>query len=103
ADWTTRPFLSTIFMASVVTGLKQMPAVALEPPPGLHAEVIPDAVRSPVQARVRLHWPRSGANLFDTPHQTRVLHAFKRVSDEGDVLLHHRDDETKLLAPHLPT
>lgn len=102
-NWNARPFTSNMFMASVVTGLKQMPTPALEPPPGLHAEVIPDAVRSPVQARVRLHWPRSGSNLFENPHQTRVLHVFKRVSDAGDVLLHHRDDETKLLAPHLPT
>ena len=32
-----------------------------------------------------------------------ILHAFTRASAAGDLLLHHRDDESKLLAPHLPT
>lgn len=92
-----------VWISSVITGLKQTAAVKLEPPSGVAAEVIPDATRLPVQARVRINWPRGRANLFEAPNQTRVLHVFKRESDAGDVLLHHRDDDNKLLAPHLPT
>jgi hypothetical protein len=103
ADWHERGVFTAYSIASVITGLRQTPAVALEPPADLRAEVIPDPTRAPVQARVRVHWAPGGANLFEAPDRTRVLHAFVRVDGARNLLLHHRDDESRLLAPHLPT
>ncbi|HYQ03289.1 MAG TPA: hypothetical protein VER96_31660 [Polyangiaceae bacterium] len=99
ADRAFRP-LSII---SVLTGLRQAPAATLAAPSDLQAEVIPDAARAPVQARVRLHWAPGAGNLFQAADDARVLHVLTRASAGGDRLLHHRDDDTKLLAPHLPT
>jgi hypothetical protein len=103
ASWADRRAFAPTSVASVLTGLRRMPAQPLEPPADLRAEVIPDPARSPVQARVRLHWARGAANLFDQPHRARVLYTLTRDSAAGAVLLHHRDDDTGLLAPHLPT
>lgn len=103
AGWKDRREFRGFSVASLITGLKQTDAVSIEPPADLHADVIPDPIRQPVQARVRVHWARSALTLFEAPDRVRILHAFTRAADDGQVLLHHRDDESKLLAPHLPT
>lgn len=103
AEWKDHREFAPFSIASVLTGLKQVPAVSLDAPVDLKADVIPDPERRPVQALVHVHWARGATNLFESPEDVRVLHAFMRESGAGDVLLHHRDDETKLLAPHLPT
>jgi hypothetical protein len=103
AEWKDRREFAPFSVASVVTGLKQTAAVSIEAPADLRVDVIPDATHHPVQARARVHWERSAATLFEAPDRVRILHAFTRASGAGDLLLHHRDDESKLLAPHLPT
>ena len=103
ASWADRRAFAPTSVATVVTGLRRMPAQPLEPPADLQADVIPDPMRSPVQARVRVHWARGPANLFEQPHRARVLYSFTRDSGAGAVLLHHRDEDSGLLAPHLPT
>ena len=103
AEWKDRREFAPFSIASVITGLKQVDAVSIEAPGDLRVDVIPDAASKPVQARVRVHWARTAATLFEAPDRVRMLHAFTRASADGDVLLHHRDDESKLLAPHLPT
>ena len=103
AEWKDRREFAPFSIASIVTGLKQTAAVSIEAPADLRVDVIPDATHHPVQARARVHWERSAATLFEAPDRVRILHAFTRASAAGDLLLHHRDDESKLLAPHLPT
>ncbi len=103
AEWKDRREFAPFSIASLITGLEQADAVSIEAPADLRVDVVPDATRQPVQARVRVHWARGAATLFEAPDRVRMLHAFARASDGGDVLLHHRDDENKLLAPHLPT
>ena len=63
----------------VITGLKQAAAVSIEAPADLRVDVVPDATRQPVQARVRVHWARGAATLFEAPDRVRMLHAFTRA------------------------
>jgi hypothetical protein len=103
AEWKDRREFAPFSIASVITGLKRADAVRIEAPIDLRVDVIPDPTRTPVQARVRVHWAPGTTALFEAPDRVRVLHAFTRASSDGDVLLHHRDHESKLLTPHLPT
>ena len=103
ADWGPRGPLGTMSLVSLVTGLRREPARPLAAAPDLEVTIEPDAARAPVQAIARLSWQRGPSNLFAAPQEVRVLHAFTRESPAGDVLLHHRDDESRLLLPHLPT
>ena len=88
---------------AMITSLRTAPSSIPDPPAGLQARVDPDLIRRPVQATVELRWNAEPPTSFVNDARARVFYALSRVTPDGDVLLHHKDDESGLLIPHVPT
>lgn len=73
------------------------------PPQELVASFVPDPVKRPITGRVELEFRPDAGNHFENEGRRSVFYSLSRTDAQGDVLLHHQDDDTKLLAPHLPT
>jgi|GEM_PF-5142585 len=88
---------------AMVTAITAQAAASPEPPGDLRAEVQPDVAHAPIQARVELSWAVDRRNSYESAGRTRVLYALSRSDGASEVLLHHRDDDSKLVLPHAPT
>lgn len=73
------------------------------PPLDLTAGFVSDPVKRPITGRAELEFRPDAGNHFENDGRRSVFYSLSRTDAQGDALLHHRDDETKLLAPHLPT
>jgi len=78
-------------------------SMAPDPPADLQARVAPDIVMRPVQAHVELSWRTDRSTAFDNNGRSRVFYTLTRTGAAGDTLIHHVEDESDLLMPHLPT
>lgn len=94
-----RPDRCIAFAAAVARRASASPL----PPPDLSASFVPDPVKRPIAGRVELEFRADAGNHFENDGRRSVFYALARTDSQGDVLLHHQDDETKLIAPHLPT
>lgn len=88
---------------SLATAIAEQPAPPPATPEDLQARMVPDVSRAPVQAYVELDWRAETASLFENPDRARVFYSLLRVGDDGHVLVHVREPESKLLMPHHPT
>jgi hypothetical protein len=88
---------------AIATAIAAKVALPPEPPADLAAKVDPDLTARPVPAQVELSWrvdPRGG---FENGMSSRVFYELKREGKSGEVLLHHKEDDSGLLLPHVPT
>lgn len=88
---------------SLATAIVEEPAAPPAAPDDLQARVVPDVSRSPVQAYVELDWRAESATLFENPDRARVFYSLLRDGADGQMLIHEREPESKLLMPHHPT
>src|SRR5262245_22863619 len=87
----------------MVTAIRMAPAATPSAPEDLHARVHPDFRRRPVQAVVELTWRAEAMTNFAADARARVFYTLSRSASGGDALLHHKDDESGQLLPHVPT
>lgn len=73
------------------------------PPEDLRADVRNDVAVEPIPAFVELSWRAQALTHFDNDGTSRVFYALTRNGPDGEVTLHHKDDDTGLLMPHAPT
>ncbi|HEX6095356.1 MAG TPA: hypothetical protein VF432_03445 [Thermoanaerobaculia bacterium] len=88
---------------SLATAILEEPAPPPDAPADLQARLVPDVSRQPVQAFMELDWSAEQASLFENPDRARVFYSLLREGDDGPVLVHEREPESKLLMPHHPT
>lgn len=88
---------------SLATAIVEEPAPPPTAPDDLQAHLVPDISREPVQAFMELDWRAESASLFEDPDRARVFYSLRREGDDGTVLVHEREPESKLLMPHHPT
>jgi hypothetical protein len=88
---------------SLATAIVEAPAPPPAAPADLQARMVPDVSRNPVQAFMELDWRAETMSLFDDPDRARVFYSLLRAGDDGKVLVHEREEESKLLMPHHPT
>jgi hypothetical protein len=88
---------------SMVTAIVCTGGLTLPAPEDLSARVYAEPVALPVQARAEVSWKRSAFSLFEEPERALVLYSFLRSDGTTEAKLHYRDDDSKLLLPHVPT
>lgn len=88
---------------SMATAIVEETAPPPPAPDDLQAHLVPDVSRAPVQAFMELDWRAETTSLFENPDRARVFYSLKRFGDDGEVLVHEREPESKLLMPHHPT
>ncbi|HYI12140.1 MAG TPA: hypothetical protein VEK57_24010 [Thermoanaerobaculia bacterium] len=88
---------------SLATAIVEQVLPPPDAPSDLQARLVPDVSRAPVQAFMELGWHAEATSLFENPDRARVFYSLLRVGDDGKVLVHEREPESKLLMPHHPT
>ncbi len=90
-------------LIAMATGLVMKPAPAPEPPSNLVPRVDPDLNAKPMPAQVELSWVSDLRGVFENGAATRVFYELRRQHKERVELLHHKEEDSGLLMPHLPT
>jgi hypothetical protein len=88
---------------AMVTAIRRDISFPPSAPADLQARVDHDVSLRPVQARVELNWQAESMTLFASDPRARVFYTLSRSGASGDVFLHHKDEDSGLLMPHLPT
>jgi hypothetical protein len=88
---------------AMATAIKRDISFPPSAPADLQARVDHDVSLRPVQARVELSWQAESMTTFASDPRARLFYTLSRSGVSGDVLLHHKDEDSGLLMPHLPT
>jgi hypothetical protein len=90
-------------LIAMAAGIMREASPPPEAPPDLQPLPEPDLNARPMPARVELSWTHDPRGVFENGAATRVFYELRRQGPTGSELLHHKDEDTGLLTPHLPT
>jgi hypothetical protein len=88
---------------AMATAIAMRPAGSPEPPTSLQARPYPDLNATPIPAQVELGWAADSRGIFENRATGLIFYELLRQHGSAVDILHHKDDDTGLLLPHLPT
>jgi hypothetical protein len=88
---------------AMATAIAVRPVGSPEPPAGLQARPYPDLNATPMPAQVELTWAADSRGIFENRAASLIFYELLRQHGSAVDILHHKDDDTGLLLPHVPT
>lgn len=88
---------------AMATAIAMRPVGSPDPPAGLQARPYPDLNATPMPAQVELSWAADSRGIFENRAASLIFYELLRQHGSAVDILHHKDDDTGLLLPHVPT